>query len=141
MKNKKLIVIILVVLVLVAGGAFAAMTFLGGEKEEKPPETFEFEMGEKMGNLSPEPDSSSTKAPIVKYNCVIVHYDETFSEVLLKHKTKIGNEFGKYFLSKSVSQIKRQDKVEEDLVDIVKEIVGNDEGKVTEVLFKDLTWQ
>lgn len=141
MKKKKLLLIIIIVVVLAAFGAIAAMMFMGGEKEEKPPEIYEFEMGEKMGNLSPEPDSSSTKAPIIKYNCVIVHYDENFTEVLLKNKTKIGNEFGKYFLSRSVSQIKRQEKVQEDLVDIVKEIVGNDEGKVLDVLFKDLTWQ
>lgn len=141
MKKKKFLVIVIVVLVLVAGSGVAAMMLLGGEKEEKAPETYEFEMGEKMGNLSPEPDGSSSKAPIVKYNCVIVHYDESFSEVLMKHKTKIGNEFGKYFLGRSVSQIKRQEKVQEDLVDIVKEVIGSDEGKVVDVLFKDLTWQ
>lgn len=141
MKKKKLLVIIILVLVVVVGGGAAAMMLMGGEKEEKPPETYEFELGEKMGNLSPEPDSSSSKAPIIKYNCVILHYDEKFTEVLIKNKTRIGNEFGKYFLSRSVSQIKRQEKVQEDLVDIVKEVVGGDEGKVIDVLFKDLTWQ
>lgn len=140
MKKKKLLIILIVVIVIV-GGAAAFMMMNKGEEEEKPVETYEFELGEKMGNLASDPDSPNSKAPIVKYNCVVVHFDEKFAEILQKNKTKIGNEFGKYFLGKTVTQLKRQEKVQEDLVDIVKEIVSTEQDKIVDVLFKDLTWQ
>lgn len=141
--NKKLIIIIIVVVILALGGGVAAVMLLGNNKEEKPkePEKMEFELGEKMGNLSPEPDSKKSKAPIIKYNAVIVYTGEETLELLNKNKTLISNEFSKYFVTKAISQVRRQERVQEDLTDIVREIMGDSSDSVIDVLFKEITWQ
>lgn len=143
MNKKKLIIIIVVVLLVVVIGVVAAMFLLGGDKdkEEPEPELLEFELGEKMGNLSPDPDKSNAKAPIIKYNAVVVYTGEKTAEVLTKKKTLIGNEFNKYFIKKTIAHVRRQDKVQEDLTEIVKEIMGENADVIKDVLFKDITWQ
>ncbi len=141
MKKKKLIIIIVVVLLLVVVGVVAYMFLFAGndEEESKEPETYEFELGERMGNLAPE--ENSKKAPIIKYNAVIVYIEEGTSKELNKQKTLIGNEFSKYFVTKTIPQIRRQERVQEDLADIVREIMGEDGELIQDVLFKDITWQ
>ncbi len=134
MNKKKLIIIIVLVVLLLGGGAAAYFFIFKGDEKEVKPEEFKYELGEQYANVSINTDDSSSKRVIVKYDPFIVYTDEALKEILEKEKAELNTEFKRYFMSKTEKQLAKLERVQEDLTEIVKEVLGDDGESVVNVL-------
>ncbi len=129
MNKKKLIIIIVLVLVLLGGGGVAAYFMLSsGDDEDKEEELdlSEYKLGEQYTNVGISEGDVGGKKTILKYAPVIVYSNPDLGEEFIKMESAINTEFKKYFISKSEAKLSKLEKVQEDLTEIVKEVVGEE---------------
>lgn len=138
---KKIIIFGGIGLVVIIIGVVVAIFMLGGDKEPKPIEYSEFPLGEQYTNIAEEEGSTATRKPVLKYSPVVQYTNADLAEVFPTKQVLLLNEFRKYFMSRTATQLNRLDRVQEDLTEIAIEVMGSDSETITNIFFVEFIIQ
>jgi len=131
MKKPILFAIIGVVLLAVIGAALYFFVFAKKEPVDVPITYLEYPLDERYTNIK-DPKM------ILKFSMIIQYTDETLTPEFDLNKTKINNNVLQYFRTKSAEQLNAvngQERVREDLLEMIIEVMGSDTETITDILF------
>lgn len=138
---KKIILFGGIGLVVVIIGVVVAVFMLNREPAVVEVVYSEFPLGEQYTNITMEPNQTSTKKTVLKFSPVIQYTGEEMAVELPLKQTLLINEFRKYFMSRTATQLSKLDRVQEDLTEIAIELLESDSETITNVFFLDFIIQ
>ncbi len=136
---KKIIIIAGIALVLVLSIAVALYVFVFNKKapEEEQLPVMEFALDEMYSNIA-------DPGKILKSTIVIQYTDEKLADKLNNSKTRIVNDINQLFRTRTFEQLSAtngQERLREDILELVQEILEVDPEQVPDVLFLDFIVQ
>ncbi len=131
MKKPILFAIIGVVVLIIIGAVLFIFVFNKKQPVDKPIVYLEYALDERYTNIK-DPKM------ILKFSLIIQYTNEKLTPTFDMNKTKINNNILQYFRTKSAEQLNAangQERVREDLLEIVIEVMGSDTESITDILF------
>lgn len=136
---KKIIIIAVIAVVLIVAGVLVFVLVLNKPKEEvkKPVVYSEFQLEEMYSNIA-------TPGKILKTKVSIQYTNPELLEELESKKSKIVNDINKLFRTKTYEQLSEkngQTRVQEEILELVKETIEAEAEEITDVFFLDFIIQ